>query len=249
MEGQAGKLKFRKPILNLHLTYFMILGASIIGPLALSFDKKVAFWKQYPYLFPAMIWPAFFYITWDAWFTAKGVWWFNEIYITGFKIAGLPIEEILFFFVVPYCCVFIYECIRCYFPNIKNNVLSETILKVFAIIFLLLSFFYDDKAYPFFSFFFFSVFVILYFLLKEYFRSFNTSAFLIAWAITLVPFLVVNGFLTSLPVVLYNDAENLGKRIYTIPIEDSVYGMLLVMLNIILFEKLREKAKINNKQA
>ena len=48
------------------------------------------------------------------------------------------------------------------------------------------------------------------------------------------PFLVVNGFLTSLPVVWYDNAENLGLRIYTIPLDDFVYlmGLLLPAVNI-----------------
>jgi lycopene cyclase domain-containing protein len=52
----------------------------------------------------------------------------------------------------------------------------------------------------------------------------------------LIPFLTVNGILTALPVVLYNDTENCGFRIYTIPVEDTMYSYLLLMMNIIIFE-------------
>src|SRR5688572_14223676 len=107
--------------MNSHYTYFLILGASLAGPLALSFDKKVAFYKSWKYVVPAMILPAIFYIAWDVFFTAKQVWSFNDNYITGIHLFNLPIEEVLFFLVVPYCCLFIYACIRAYFPQLNSN--------------------------------------------------------------------------------------------------------------------------------
>ena len=67
----------------------------------------------------------------------------------------------------------------------------------------------------------------------------NYVSFLVSYAICLIPFLIVNGFLTAIPVVIYNDAENLGWRIYSIPFEDTFYGMLLVLMNIVLYEKLK----------
>jgi lycopene cyclase domain-containing protein len=76
---------------------------------------------------------------------------------------------------------------------------------------------------------------------RNYFKSFDALSFLISYAICLIPFLIVNGFLTAIPVVIYNDAENLGIRIYTIPFEDSFYGMLLVMMNIVIFEKVKSR--------
>src|ERR1017187_1219286 len=111
--------------------------ASLTGPLTLSFDKKVAFYKKWKYLFPAMIIPALFYIAWDIFFTSEGVWYFNEKYITGIKIVNLPLEEVLFFLMVPYCCVFIYECIRCYFPGIKNKKAADVFLKVLSAILMI----------------------------------------------------------------------------------------------------------------
>ena len=122
--------------LNTHYTYFIILAASLAGPVLLSFDKKVAFYTKWKYVFPAMIIPALLYIAWDMFFTAKGVWSFNENYITGINLYNLPIEEVLFFFAVPYCCTFIYECIRCYFPGLKDKPLADIILISLACILL-----------------------------------------------------------------------------------------------------------------
>ncbi|RYY69669.1 MAG: lycopene cyclase domain-containing protein [Chitinophagaceae bacterium] len=227
--------------MNASYTYFLILAASLAGPLALSFDKKVAFYKKWKFLFPAMILPAVFYIIWDSYFTSRGVWSFNESYISGVKYFGLPIEEILFFFVVPYCCVFIYECIRCYFPQIKEGKWAGSFLKMLAVVLLATGLLSYQLYYTSWTFILLSFFLLLFFLLKKYFTSFHSAVFLIAYAVILIPFLVVNGFLTAIPVVLYNDAENLGVRLYTIPFEDVFYGMLLIFLNIIIFEQLRSR--------
>jgi len=225
--------------LNPQFTYFLILAASLAGPLALSFDKKVAFYKRWKYVFPAMIIPALLYIVWDVYFTKLGVWSFNEEYITGIKLLGLPIEEILFFFIVPYCCVFIYACIRSYFPNLVNKKSADWFLKILAAALLIAGVIYFAKHYTSWTFIFTGAFILLLYLFRNFFKSFDAVSFLVSYAICLIPFLVVNGFLTAIPVVIYNDAENLGIRIYTIPFEDAFYGMLLILMNIVLYEKLK----------
>lgn len=221
--------------MNLHLTYFIILLGSIVGPLALSFDKKVAFYKKWKRLFKAMILPAVFYILWDMVFTKEGVWSFNEKFITGIKLYNLPIEEVLFFFVVPYCCVFIYECVRCYFPKIQNTSFAKWLLNTIGIMLLVIALFYHNNAYTFTTFFLSGAFIFII-AVKKKFQYFNVAAFLVSYLIILLPFLLINGLLTAIPIVLYNDAENLGVRIYTIPLEDVFYGMLLIMMNVAGFE-------------
>ncbi len=188
-----------------------------------------------------MLIPALFYIAWDIYFTSQSVWHFNEQYITGSWIINLPVEEVLFFFIVPYCCVFIYECIRCYFPLLKGNRKADDLMKVLAFALLVTGIIFYDRSYTSWTSFLNAAFIALIYLCKNYFRSFNAIAFLVSYGVSLIPFLIVNGLLTAIPVVLYNDVENIGKRIYTIPVEDIFYGMLLVMMNIALFEKLREK--------
>jgi lycopene cyclase domain-containing protein len=228
--------------MNTHYTYFLILLLSFLGPLALSFDKKVAFYKQWRYVFPAMILPAAFFIVWDIIFTNHGVWSFNPAYVTGIYTGSIPLEEALFFFVVPYCCVFIYECIRCYFPRLQNNRISISIFFLLAIALLIIGLLHREAWYTFYTAIFTGVFILLLLLLyKKVAPFFNFTAFLVAYLIILLPFLAVNGVLTYLPVVMYNDAHNLGMRIITIPVEDIFYGMLLVLMNIIIFEKLRSR--------
>lgn len=207
----------------------------------LSFDKKVAFYKSWKYLFPAILLAASVYIAWDFYFTAKGVWWFNENYITGIKILNLPVEEVLFFFIVPYCCVFIYECIKSYFPNVKNKHGADVVLMLLGLILWLTGIIFFNKYYTGWTFIFNAVFIAFIYLFKKYFKTFDAATFLVAYGIMLVPFLIVNGFLTAIPVVLYNDTENLGLRIYTIPFEDMFYGMLLILMTIVVYENLKQK--------
>jgi lycopene cyclase domain-containing protein len=233
--------------LNPHCTYFLILAASLAGPLVLSFDKKVAFYKNWKYLFPAMIFPALFYIVWDIYFTSKGVWSFNEAYITGIKFYNLPLEEVLFFFVVPYCCVFIYACIRSYLPKFVNKNAGDLFLKLMAVLLLITGIIYFDKYYTGWTYILTGGFILILYLFRNFFICFDAASFLLSYAVCLIPFLIVNGFLTAIPVVVYNDAENLGIRIYTIPFEDAFYGMLLVLMNIVIYEKVKSKnSKVEN---
>jgi len=208
----------------------------------LSFDKKVAFYKKWKHLFSAMILPALFYIIWDMIFTQRGVWSFNENFTTGIKLYNLPVEEVLFFFIVPYCCVFIYECVINYFPKIQQTQWGLLVLKLIGFVLLLVGILNNNKDYTFYTFFFNGIFIFIMASSKKYFQSFNINAFLISYLIILIPFLVVNGLLTAIPVVLYNNTENLNFRIYTIPFEDIFYGMLLIMMNIAGYEKSKQKA-------
>ncbi|MEP7237860.1 MAG: lycopene cyclase domain-containing protein [Ferruginibacter sp.] len=227
--------------MNPHYTYFLILTASLAGPLALSFDKKVAFYKNWKYIFPAMFIPALLYIGWDIYFTEKGVWSFNEAYITGIKLYNLPLEEVLFFFIVPYCCVFIYACVRAYFPKLVNKKSADLFLIVLAVGSFVTGIIFAEKYYTSWTFIFTGAFILLIYALRKNFKSFDAASFILSYAICLIPFLIVNGFLTAIPVVIYNDAENLGIRIYTIPFEDAFYGMLLVLMNIAIYEKVKSK--------
>lgn len=64
------------------------------------------------------------------------------------------------------------------------------------------------------------------------------KAFWNFWAILVVLLFIVNGYLTWRPIVIYNSNFITNFRLFTIPIEDFLYGFSLVTLNLIIWEKL-----------
>ena len=87
--------------------YAWLMLASIAGPFALSFDKKVAFYKYWPAMFIGIAGNLVLFILWDSWFAHIGVWDFNPRYVWPLRFLGLPIEEWSFFIIVPYASIFI----------------------------------------------------------------------------------------------------------------------------------------------
>lgn len=177
------------------------------------------------------------FIPWDIYFTEAGVWWFNKTYITEIYLFNLPLEEVLFFVIVPFACVFIYEVLN-YF--IKIDFLAVIARPIFIIVSLILLFFafkFHTNLYTFVCFSTTAITLSIVLLLNPKWLS----QFLLAYLVTLIPFLLVNGILTgsfiNSPVVNYNDAEIIGFRILTIPIEDFVYNLLMFLMVIGVYEK------------
>lgn len=211
----------------------------MLFPFALSFDKRVAFYKSWKFIWPGMAITGLVFLFWDVLFTVQGVWSFNPGRIIGITFFELPLEEILFFLTVPFACVFIYACLNYYVKWELNNRLTRIISNLILILSLLILLFHYDKLYTVVTFsLLFIVIAYLQFKLKVQWLS----RFYMAYAGSLIPFYIINGILTGIPVVLYNDAENLGIRIGTIPFEDHFYSMVLLVMNIGFFEYFKNKS-------
>lgn len=223
----------------MNYTYLLINIAVIFFPLVLSFDRKVHFYSKWRFVIPAIFITGMVFLLWDLLFVKLNVWSFNPNYIVGLSLWGLPLEEMLFFLTVPYACIFIYECLNAYFPN--NNLqryslaLSNTLLGLcIAILFFGYSRWYTLIN---FGFLFVALFAVEYFNHKFRFMY----KFYRAYLVSLIPFYIVNGFLTAIPVVIYNDNENLNFRVGTIPFEDHFYLMGLLLMNVYLYEFFKSK--------
>ncbi len=219
------------------MTYAGLLLGTIAVPLALSFDKKVQFWRNWKYLFPAIIVSAVVFLVWDVKFTEAGIWQFNPEYLLGYSYKGLPIEEWLFFIVIPYACVFIYEVLKAYFEKYKAANVFAAISLVLIVLFALISFYNRTLLYTFFNFLFTAIY-LGYTIFRNRFKQ-HLTKFYAAYLIGLIPFLIVNGILTGLPVVEYNPEHILNLRVFSIPVEDFGYFFLLLLMNTTIYETLK----------
>lgn len=183
-----------------------------------------------------------FFLFWDVLFTVKGVWSFNPHYTVGVNLGGLPLEEILFFITVPFACIFIYACLNYYFKWEMTNRLTRMVNSLIIILSMLGITFYHDRLYTIIT---FGLLLVLMPLLQYVFKVRWLNRFYLTYLVALVPFYIVNGILTSIPIVMYNNSENMGKRIGTIPVEDHFYLIILLLMNIGFFEYFKAKNQLS----
>ena len=221
--------------------YLSLMLFSFGSCLALSFDRKVAFYKNVRYLIPAITAVAIPFLIWDQIFTTNGVWGFNEDYLQGLFIGELPLEEVLFFFVIPYCCLFIYEVLNAYFPNTSLHRLTM-IASIFIVLSgVLLALTHLDHWYTLSACGLAALIVV--FVMQQRYIWYPRAVF--AYVVALLPFFIVNGILTGAltdePVVWYSQAHITGIRLGTIPLEDMYYNfaLLIPIIGIYHFLKVR----------
>lgn len=226
-----------------HFFYSILMLLTLSYPLAQSFERRIYYYKKWRMLLPSIVLMMLIFIPWDIWFTDWSVWQFNSDYIFGVKIFQLPIEEWMFFIIVPFSCVFIHEVLN-YFFNKKLE--SRFYLKVslfLAIILASFSVLYSDKLYTLVC---FSLTSLSLFILSLY-NPVWIGSFFRTFLVSLIPFLLVNGFLTGSftenPIVRYNSNHIIGFRIMNIPVEDSMYCLLMLLIVIATYEKKLKKIK------
>ena len=219
--------------------YLIINLSSLSVPLALSFEHRVAYFSKFISLKFGFLITTTFFIVHDILFTYLGVWGFNDLYLIGVDIFGLPIEEWLFFFCIPFSSLFIHFCKEYFTPKLKFSHYASKIISISIIAFLIITVILNPGNY-------YTVFALGLAALLMGLGLIRTpemySSFLLSYFFILIPFFIINGLLTGshIPsqIVWYNDLYNLGVRIGTIPFEDIFYGFSLLFLPLYLKEEM-----------
>jgi lycopene cyclase domain-containing protein len=198
------------------------------------------FHKQWKFLFPALVITMALFIPWDMIKTSLGVWGFNRRYISGVFIGNLPVEEWLFFIAIPYACLFTYHSLNYLVAKDLLGRYAKTLALLLGTGLLIIGIINTGRLYTSVTFISTGVFLLIHALII---RAGYLGRFFLMYFVTLLPFFIVNGLLTGsfIPeeVVYYDNAQNLGIRLGTIPVEDMVYGLFLLLLNVTIYEYLR----------
>jgi lycopene cyclase domain-containing protein len=89
--------------------YALVLLCIVIGPLILSRDKKLGLATHPRALAKSIAIVCAVFWIWDVVATAREHWWFNDSYVVGPRVLGMPIEEWLFFVVLSFVSIFTWE--------------------------------------------------------------------------------------------------------------------------------------------
>ncbi len=216
------------------ISNFVYLAADILVilfPFLLSFERKVRFWRKWPFLVPGYLTVSVVFIIWDIIVTRRGDWSFNPEYTLGIGLLGLPVEELLFFIVVPYSCMFTYEVLAFYLKDRKVPFAQWPYI-VSGVLFLIAAFIFRDQGY--------TLLAMLSCALVSIAAPFMAHSMLssrVFWAfvvVTMGMFVAMNMVLTSLPVVQYSPDAIWGGdglwngRFFHIPLEDFFYNLSLL---------------------
>jgi lycopene cyclase domain-containing protein len=90
-----------------------MIAFTVFGSIWLEFVLKVKVLRRYKQAIKAILPISIIFIVWDAYAIASGHWWFDKEQILGiFGPFGIPLEEYLFFTVVPLAAILTIEAVR-----------------------------------------------------------------------------------------------------------------------------------------
>lgn len=93
--------------------YLLLMGACLVVTLPLEFVFRARIYRRPVRLLRALAPVVAVFVVWDVIAIALGHWGFAERYVTGWRLPGdLPVEELVFFLVIPVCALLTFEASR-----------------------------------------------------------------------------------------------------------------------------------------
>jgi lycopene cyclase domain-containing protein len=96
-----------------HLSYLFVLAGCLVAAIWLEPVLKVNVFRRWRRLLLTLLPVVVVFVIWDLLAIAAGHWTFDPAQTTGILLpGGLPLDEVLFFAVVPVCAILGFEAVR-----------------------------------------------------------------------------------------------------------------------------------------
>lgn len=95
-----------------HWSYVAMLAFCLLGTLPLVPVYRVGVFRRPKRLLVTVVAAGSPFLLWDLYATRAGHWRFDAAQTLPWRVAGLPVEEIAFFVVIPLVSVLTYEAVR-----------------------------------------------------------------------------------------------------------------------------------------
>lgn len=102
--------------------YIGVLAFCLIGSGWLEIVMRARVYRRWFRLILVLVPVVAVFILWDAYAIASGHWFFDFNQITGvITVLEVPLDEVLFFIVIPICSILTYEAVRAIRPDLGER--------------------------------------------------------------------------------------------------------------------------------
>jgi len=222
----------------MHTSFLFIDILILLAPILVSFFIKMQFYRKWKFAIIGIGFASLLFVIWDMFFTRLGVWTYNPEQNVGLYVYNLPFEDVLFYLVIAYTSLYIYECLRVFFPEIVHPKLGKLFGWLIVTICSITLFNHYDQIFT-------SVTALL--LIVTYLNHLWVTRgdylwhLFLAWIITTIPMMLIYGFLTGIPILIFENEYILGYRLGPIPIELFFQNLLFLTWMIWIYERYKQR--------
>jgi lycopene cyclase domain-containing protein len=95
-----------------HLTYLAVLVGCLVVTAPLELVLRVRVYARWRRLLLALVPELVVFLAWELYAVSHHHWAYDPAQVLPTRVAGMPLEELAFFLVVPVCAVLAYEAVR-----------------------------------------------------------------------------------------------------------------------------------------
>lgn len=107
--------------------YLLLMGACVLITLPLELFFRARVYRRWRTVLWALVPVIIVFCLWDVVAIARDHWVYNPRFVTGIHLGNLPLEELVFFIVIPLCALLSYEAVGTVLTTVRKRVKPENL--------------------------------------------------------------------------------------------------------------------------